>query len=486
MKKSILGFNSTRLMKMAAFGFLSLNSILSFGQCNAVNPLEVPVELMNAGFDGSANFNAIVFGNYNTGDGGSTAGRLLVGGTFTLNSSGGGYQVGVADGSPVDKDNLVVESILSNNSGGQIKVRGDARYGSLAALSAAPIHDAGQGSNSVANGLFDYADLKTYYQNLSITKSNLSDVGAVNVTNGVVTLTGNGSIANYVFNVTLVGGQLSDVKFVNIPVGSEILINITNAFVEIAPAIGSVAMVSTYRNKTLFNFPNAESVLLSNFVLEGGLLAPMATLSAQTAQVKGSSVIGGNILLATNFSFQTGCLTNPLPVTLSSFTVRREGSVSNLTWSTASETNAQKFVIERSVTAKQWDKIGETLALGESKEIKDYSFADHNPLSGANFYRLKMVDTDATFSYSRIVTVNFPENDRVNIFPNPATAELSITSAAAINIIGLEILDQSGKPLMVKPYDGKSIDIKNWSSGLYFVRITMANGNTSTHKINKN
>jgi len=484
MKRSVLNFNRACFVKMAAICLFSLNTMLAFGQCAEVNPLEVPPTFQNGALDGGGYFNAIVFGNYNTGDGGGTAGRLAVGGNFTFNSTGGTYMVGVLDGSAVTSDNLIVEQTLSNIAG-VIRVRGIANYTTLEGLSTAPIHSAGEGSNSFTGGLLNYSGLKTYYTTLSNTKKTTPALGTVGVSAGVVTLTGSGAIASYVFNVTLVGGELTDINYVNIPVGSEILINILNPIVSIAPSVGSVAMVNTHRPKTLFNFPNATQIFLSSFVLEGGILAPLADLSAQNSQVLGAAVIGGNILLANNFVFATGCIANPLPVTLSAFSVRREEVISNLSWETTSETAAQKFVIERSSTAKHWNIVGEVVAKGESKGSLTYSFADRSPLRGNNFYRLKMVDFDASFAYSRIVTVNFPEAERISIYPNPVGAELSITVAAELDITGLEILDQAGKTMLSKPFDGNNVNTGSWSSGLYLIRLSSGTGNITTHKIVK-
>ena len=486
MKKNILGLNLSALLGIAVFGFFSFNTVVTYGQCDAVNPLEIPSELTNAGLNGVGNFNAIVFGNYNTGNGGQTSGRLLVGGNFTLNSVMGSYQVGVNDGSAAAQDNFVLEGTYSNISGGTVRVRGNAIYSSLSAGSAAPSHIAGEGTNSEATGLFDYADLKTYYQTLSTAKSSLPALGTVNVTDGVVTLNGNGSLANYVFNVTLIGGELTDIKYVNIPLGSEILINISNTLVSISPTTGSVPMVTTYRAKTLFNFPNAEMIIFGSFELEGGLLAPKADLSAATSKIKGSVVIGGNILLATDFSFLTGCLVAPLPVTLSSFSAQREGATSIVYWQTSEEIAADMFVIERSATAKLWQEIGVVKASGESTIGKSYSFFDVKPLNNTNMYRLKMIDKDGSFAYSRIVNIDFKLPAVVSFYPNPVSERLIIGADAQWIAAQIEVLNSSGKVFVNKPYDGKDIVVKDWPKGLYLIKLTAHNGVVSTYKIVKN
>jgi choice-of-anchor A domain-containing protein len=485
MKRNVFSFNRANFLKMAAVGLFSLNTILAYGQCEAVNPLEVPGSFINGTASGDGNFNSIVFGNYSTGDGGGTAGRLAVGGNFTLNSFGGGYQVGVADGSVATSDNLIVEGSLSNIAG-EIRVRGDANYGSLSGVSTAPVHNVGEGGNTVTSGLLNFTGLKSHYVTLSNTKRDIPALGTTSVVNGVVMLTGNSTVASYVFNVTLVGGELTDIKYVNIPFGSEILINILNPIVSIAPTTGSLPTVNTHRAKTLFNFPNAEQISLTSFVLEGGVLAPLANLSAQNAQIMGPVVIGGNILLANNFSFQTSCIIDPLPVTLSSFSAKSEGAVANLSWQTTLEKASDKFVVERGVTGKNWDVIGEVQAKGESASNISYSFIDKLPESGVNLYRLKMIDLDGTFAYSRIVSVGFSEGNLVQIYPNPISEKLFVSAGTKSDLKSIEILNIEGRMVLQKLYDGNEIPVTGWQPGLYIVRLIGNNGNVSTFKLMKN
>ncbi len=98
---------------------------------------------------------------------------------------------------------------------------------------------------------------------------------------------------------------------------------------------------------------------------------------------------------------------NPLPVTLTSFIATKEGQTAQLKWSTTEETNSDRFEIERSQNGKNWDLIGTQKSNGESTSLKNYTFSDVKPLNGENLYRLKMIDRDATYAYSRIQSLTF-------------------------------------------------------------------------------
>jgi hypothetical protein len=71
-------------------------------------------------------------------------------------------------------------------------------------------------------------------------------------------------------------------------------------------------------------------------------------------------------------------------------------------WNTAREINVKDFTIERSNNATHFISIGQVAATNAA----GYSFADQNPLSGVSYYRLKIMDKDGSFKYSKIVTIN--------------------------------------------------------------------------------
>ena len=49
-----------------------------------------------------------------------------------------------------------------------------------------------------------------------------------------------------------------------------------------------------------------------------------------------------------------------------------------------------------------------------------YDFVDDKPLQGNSYYRLKQVDFDSKFEYSKIINVNFTNNNKdIVIYPNP-------------------------------------------------------------------
>lgn len=94
-----------------------------------------------------------------------------------------------------------------------------------------------------------------------------------------------------------------------------------------------------------------------------------------------------------------------LPVTLVSFGVRKSAEGNTLNWQTTSESESSRFSIEKSSDFRSFRSIGTVTAAGQSNTILNYAFTDTAPSEGHNYYRLKMIDRDETFSYSRVISI---------------------------------------------------------------------------------
>jgi hypothetical protein len=118
--------------------------------------------------------------------------------------------------------------------------------------------------------------------------------------------------------------------------------------------------------------------------------------------------------------------TNPLPIELLSFVGQKESETIVLNWSTATEVNNDKFIIERSGDFTNWESIGEKIGAGNSSSVKRYNFIDYAPLHSVAYYRLRQVDIDGTSSYSHVVVIQAGEKESLIIAPNPFEEELTI------------------------------------------------------------
>lgn len=107
-----------------------------------------------------------------------------------------------------------------------------------------------------------------------------------------------------------------------------------------------------------------------------------------------------------------------LPVKLISFTAAEKNNKTVLQWTASNETNFLKFVIEHSADGKKFTTIATVAATGNAGSVARYQSADEHPFNGANYYRLKLTDTDGSFTYS--ATIEKSTACSANCFPNPA------------------------------------------------------------------
>lgn len=134
-----------------------------------------------------------------------------------------------------------------------------------------------------------------------------------------------------------------------------------------------------------------------------------------------------------------------LPVKLLDLTgIARSGAVL-LQWATVSEVNSDRFIVERSADGVHFTALGTVNAFGNSSSRIDYNFTDATPLTGTGFYRLRMVDQDAQYQYSKTITVTFRES---------GTATISIvTSDMTNNMLSLDISSVKQQAVKISLYD---------------------------------
>ncbi len=110
---------------------------------------------------------------------------------------------------------------------------------------------------------------------------------------------------------------------------------------------------------------------------------------------------------------------SPLPVRLVSFSAQYVDGQVQLKWQSAEEKNTSHFEIEKSGDGKNFAALLTKKAQGNSAALVSYQALDNSPLSGTSYYRLKMVDLDGTFEYSKMVAVSAESELLVRAYPNP-------------------------------------------------------------------
>ncbi len=176
-----------------------------------------------------------------------------------------------------------------------------------------------------------------------------------------------------------------------------------------------------------------------------------------------------------------------LPVRLTKFVGRLAAdNVVSLDWATAAELNSNKYVIERSVDGKTFEKIGELGAAGNSATTISYQFTDKLPAAGAYFYRLKQIDIDEKFEYSKVVYVNSgkAKGTVTSVFPNPFQSDIQLVgiSTADLNAKNVRLFNIAGQQVRYRIAGANAIAIDdNSPKGIYILKV-----NDQTFKLIKN
>jgi len=151
---------------------------------------------------------------------------------------------------------------------------------------------------------------------------------------------------------------------------------------------------------------------------------------------------------------------NPLPITLLSFIVSCSGVVE---WKTASETNNEYFIIEKSSNGTDFVFVNKINGAINSSTQTDYQYLDE-PIHMNMYYRLTQIDIDGKATISAITHVKSCnlefisiENKKITIY-SITPSEFHIT-----NLIGQIVMNG-------KIYSGTNIiNCSNFSSGIYFI-----------------
>ncbi len=182
-----------------------------------------------------------------------------------------------------------------------------------------------------------------------------------------------------------------------------------------------------------------------------------------------------------------------LPVELASFTSNIVGNCVDLAWRTATEVNNYGFDVERKSTSS-WTKVAFVEGHGTTNAPTSYSYTD-NSASGKVVYRLKQIDRDGKFEYSKEVEATVVAVPTIvalsQNYPNPfnPTTNISFTVPTSghatlkiLNILGQEIATLFNGEAQAGVSNQVQFNASDLASGMYFSRLDY-NGNVRMTKM---
>ncbi|MEO8068573.1 MAG: hypothetical protein ABI599_12830 [Flavobacteriales bacterium] len=144
-----------------------------------------------------------------------------------------------------------------------------------------------------------------------------------------------------------------------------------------------------------------------------------------------------------------------LPIQLLHFEADALTSRVDLRWASASEQDNDHFVVERSADGDAFAPIGAVDAAGTTTMQTNYLHTDASPLRGMNYYRLKQVDTNGSYTYSSTIAVAFGSVFQTGLpYPNPALVAVSIDLHSSVpGTTRVRAVDATGRLVAERSFD---------------------------------
>ncbi|MDD2982662.1 MAG: T9SS type A sorting domain-containing protein [Crocinitomicaceae bacterium] len=169
-----------------------------------------------------------------------------------------------------------------------------------------------------------------------------------------------------------------------------------------------------------------------------------------------------------------GGSSSPLPVTLTNFSASCDQNVT-LNWSTASEQNSDKFILEKSRDGLEWIAFAEQAAAGNSNTNVDYQQVDNNTWNGITYYRLRQLDFNGEQEVFGPISTSCEGNisNSMVVYPNPNNGSFTveITSKEAHQGAELLLTDITGKVI-----HSQRVNIDLGKNQLLFNHINLQKG----------
>ncbi|MEI7735421.1 MAG: T9SS type A sorting domain-containing protein [Ferruginibacter sp.] len=327
-----------------------------------------------------------------------------------------------------------------------------------------------------------YGQANAYIQVLTLNSGNvdLNGVGDIQVTVG-----NTGPASNIVANNLRT----------QVSVPSAIVSILPNALQTGIPA----GWVITSNNGTTIQLCNGSDVIAPGtqrnilIKIQGNAVGGPSTVSGVLSFRSGTNCTAPGSLAGNNTaddnSTSSVTVINIIPITLADFSAKLIICEPSLKWVTETEINSDRFEIERgNINNTNWSSIGVVAARGYSNSKTEYKFTDRNNSTTEKIlYRLKMIDKDGHYKYSKILPVFINcKTANVYVYPNPVQdGKLYVSLTGSAGLVEASLLSMSGQVLLkAKMNNGtNSLNVSNIANGTYILNIQDANGVNKKEKV---
>ena len=177
----------------------------------------------------------------------------------------------------------------------------------------------------------------------------------------------------------------------------------------------------------------------------------------------------------------------PLPAELLSFAAERTNDGVLATWEVGAETNVDTYTLERSADGQVFSDLMVRQPTGAGSS---YSALDAQPMTGINYYRLRIADRDGATQYSAIVQVevlsstHIPPFGKTVLAPNPAGAFVLLQAEDLPANTTVSIYDGLGRRVRSVAVNAVPLrlEVSDLPAGSYTLKLTSPHG-AATHRL---
>lgn len=173
-----------------------------------------------------------------------------------------------------------------------------------------------------------------------------------------------------------------------------------------------------------------------------------------------------------------------LPIKLLWFTAKLTGEIAEVLWTTASEKNNDYFIVEKSPDGIHFETLEKIKGHTNQSKTTNYQTYDLHPYQETTYYRLKQIDTDGSFSFSDIVSVNRELISKVfsyQVYPNPNDGSQIrlLFEQLQDDILTIDLYNTAGELIIsdkwVRQNEEQSYALplsEKLSSGIYIIKVS--------------
>jgi hypothetical protein len=179
---------------------------------------------------------------------------------------------------------------------------------------------------------------------------------------------------------------------------------------------------------------------------------------------------------------------SPMPVTLVDFSGNTTSGNTNLSWTTSTELNAKEYEVQRSSNGDDFTTIGTVGAKGNTYTETTYQYTDYHVGSGTHLYRLKMIDQNESFKFSKTLQFTIESRVDVQVIGNPFTNSIKLVLPDHKGTATVRLFDAVGKLVLThSTAQSTTVDLPvnpQLPKGLYILE-TIVNNQRYMHKLIK-